>query len=132
MMMDKIRLGIIGIGNMGSSHARHVADGKCPDFVLTAVADTNPQRLDWARETFGDGVSRFDNAEAMLDSGLVDACIVSVPHYDHPGLAIACMERGIHQPHLPQDEGAGSLRQVWPDPPYKLADHQLVPFSGVL
>ena len=95
-MMDKIRLGIIGIGNMGSSHARHVADGKCPDFVLTAVADTNPQRLDWAKETFGDGVGRFDNAEAMLDSGLVDACIVSVPHYDHPGLAIACMERGIH------------------------------------
>jgi predicted dehydrogenase len=32
----------------------------------------------------------------MLDSGLIDACIVAVPHYDHPRLAIACMERGIH------------------------------------
>jgi len=94
--MEKIRLGIIGIGNMGSSHAKDVMAGKCPDFILTAVADTNPDRLRWARETFGESVACFDDGPALLDSGLVDACIVAVPHYDHPKLAIACMERGIH------------------------------------
>ena len=45
-MDKKIRLGIIGIGNMGSAHAKNVAEGKCPDFELTAVADINPDRLE--------------------------------------------------------------------------------------
>ena len=94
--MDKIKLGVIGIGNMGSSHARDVVEGKCPDFVLTAVADTNPERLTWAKEKLGADIACFESAEEMLDSEVVDACIVAVPHYDHPRLAIACMERGIH------------------------------------
>ena len=38
-MEKKIRLGIIGIGNMGSGHAGNVLNGKCPDFELAAVAD---------------------------------------------------------------------------------------------
>ncbi|MBQ8312963.1 MAG: Gfo/Idh/MocA family oxidoreductase [Clostridia bacterium] len=94
--MEKIRLGIIGIGNMGSGHACRVVDGECPDFVLTAVADTNPARKDWAKDRLGENVAFFDTAEAMLDSGLIDACIVATPHYDHPGLAIECMKRSIH------------------------------------
>ncbi|MDD6735910.1 MAG: Gfo/Idh/MocA family oxidoreductase, partial [Clostridiales bacterium] len=32
----------------------------------------------------------------MLDSGLINACIIFVPHYDHPKYAIECMRRGIH------------------------------------
>ena len=32
----------------------------------------------------------------MLDSGVIDACIVAVPHYDHPKYAVECMKRGIH------------------------------------
>lgn len=95
-MDRKLRLGIIGVGNMGSSHAKKVMEGQCPDFVLTAVADTNPERLTWVQQNLGDKIYCFDHAEAMLDSNLIDACIVSVPHYDHPRYAIACMRRGIH------------------------------------
>ena len=95
-MKDKIRLGIIGIGNMGSGHACRVADGECPDFVLTAVADINPARKEWAAGRLGESVAFFDTAQAMLDSGLIDACIVATPHYDHPGLAMECMKRSIH------------------------------------
>ena len=94
--MDMIRLGIIGIGNMGSGHARSILEGACPDFSLAAVADINPKRLDWFRENLSPKPAFFTDAEEMLDSGLVDACIVSVPHYDHPRYAIACMRRGIH------------------------------------
>ena len=94
--MKKIRLGIIGIGNMGSSHARKVVEGKCPDFQLVAIADTDPQRHDWIREDLDKNIRCFTDAEEMLDSGLIDACIVSVPHYDHCKYAIACMQRGIH------------------------------------
>ncbi len=95
-MEKKIRLGIIGIGNMGTAHAQKVVAGECPDFELVAVADTDPNRLQWAAENLPEGLLRFDNALAMLDSKKIDACIVAVPHYDHAELAIACMQRHIH------------------------------------
>ena len=94
--MEKIRLGIIGIGNMGSGHAGRIKAGNCPDFVLTAVADINPARLEWAKKELGEDVLRFNSAEEMLDSGKIDACIVAVPHYDHPKYVIECLKRGIH------------------------------------
>lgn len=95
--MDKeIKLGIIGVGNMGSSHAKKIFAGECPEFDLVAVADTNPDRLDWAKETFGDAVKYFATADEMLDSGCVNACIIAIPHYDHAKYAIECMKRGIH------------------------------------
>lgn len=78
-MSDKIRLGVIGIGNMGSAHAKSVFQGKCPDFILTAVADSNLQRLEWAKEEFGEIVARFDTAQELIDSGLVDACACPCP-----------------------------------------------------
>ena len=94
--MDKIRLGIIGMGNMGSAHGKRVVEGLCPDFVLTAVCDIDPQRLAWSRENLGQELACFEKSEDMLSSGLIDACIISVPHYDHPRLAMDCMRAGIH------------------------------------
>ena len=95
-MDKKIRLGIIGMGNMGSGHARNLMDGRCPELELVAVADINPDRLAWVRENLSEGIARFDDAIGMLDSGLIEACMVCVPHYDHPRYAMACMKRGIH------------------------------------
>ena len=95
--MNKIKLGIIGIGNMGSSHAGNIKNGKCPNIEITAIADTNAERLEWAKEQeYGENVTYFDDAIKMLDSGLINACLVSVPHYDHPKYAIAAIERGIN------------------------------------
>ena len=95
-MEKKIRLGIIGLGNMGSGHAKSIVEGKCPDFDLVAVADINPARVAWGKENLAGEIRYFDDAIAMLDSGCIDACMVCVPHYDHPRYAMACMQRGIH------------------------------------
>ena len=95
-MERKIRLGIIGVGNMGSGHAGNILAGKCPDLELRAIADSNPDRLEWTKENLVGDYVRFDNAVSMLDSGLIDACIVAVPHYDHARYAMECMKRGIH------------------------------------
>ncbi len=95
-MDKKIRLGIIGIGNMGTGHAGNILAGKCPDIELTAVADINPDRISWARENLSKDIAYFDDALEMLDSGLIDACHICVPHYDHPKYAIECMKRGLH------------------------------------
>ena len=47
--MEKIKFGIIGIGNMGSSHMKTIYSGKCPEIEITAVADIDPTRLDLAK-----------------------------------------------------------------------------------
>lgn len=95
-MMEQVRIGIIGIGNMGTAHANNITEGKCPEIKLTAVADINPKRLEWATEKLDPSVAKFNTAEEMLDSGLIDAVIVSVPHYDHPKYAMECFKRGLH------------------------------------
>lgn len=95
-MSKKVRLGILGIGNMGSSHATKLVAGECPEIELTAVCDVKPERLEWAKENLGEGVARFATAEEMMDSGVIDALVVAVPHYDHPKYSIMAMKRGLH------------------------------------
>lgn len=96
-MMKKLKLGIIGIGNMGSVHAKNIMEGKCPDIEIAAIADTDPERLGWAKQQgYGEKVVYFDDDIKMLDSGLIDACLIAVPHYDHTELAIECINRSIH------------------------------------
>ena len=95
--MDKVRVGVIGIGNMGSGHVRMIRDHECgDDLVLTAVADINPQRLEWAKTQVGEGVALFDNATALMESGLVDAVTIAVPHYSHPPLVIEALRHHLH------------------------------------
>lgn len=94
--MDKIKLGIIGIGNMGSSHARNILNDKCPNIELVAVSDVNQERIEWAKKELSADIKYFSSPEEMLDSGIINSCLVAVPHYDHTKYAIECMKRGIH------------------------------------
>ncbi len=91
-----VRIGVIGIGNMGTPHSNNLQKGEVPGAKLTAVADIDPKRLEWAQENLGDSVARFDSAEAMMDSGEVDAVIIATPHYDHPPLTRLALEKGLH------------------------------------
>lgn len=93
--MEQIRLGIIGMGNMGSGHLRSILNGDSPRITVTAFADTDPEKLRRASELCP-AAAAFDSAEKLLDSGLIDAALIAVPHYDHPRLAIECFSRGIH------------------------------------
>jgi len=98
--MSKIRLGIIGYGNMGSGHTKNIFKGKCPEIALTAIADINPERLELARQLAAEMnmpcPTLFDDASKMMDSGLCDAILVAVPHYDHPRYVIEALEKGLH------------------------------------
>lgn len=94
--MDKIRVGIIGVGNMGSSHAVNLYGDKVKGACLSAICDSSPERLDWAKDNFGDNVKLFDNTDDFFKSGLIDAVMVATPHYDHPSLAIESLSNGLH------------------------------------
>ncbi len=93
--MEKVRYGIIGIGNMGVSHAQNLC-GEIRGAELTAVCDTNPERLKWAKEHLPASVQLYDTPEAFWASQAMDAVLIAVPHYDHPGMAIQAFENGYH------------------------------------
>ncbi len=93
--MKKIRLGIIGIGNMGSEHCRLILGGKCPEIRLTAVADLRPERRAWAEEALP-GVQVFGDGRELIGSGCCEAVLIAAPHYQHEPLAVAALEAGLH------------------------------------
>jgi len=94
--MKNIRVGIIGVGNMGSSHALHINEGKVKGAELAAICDTSPDRLTWAKDKFGEKVKLFDNIDDFFASDSFDAVIVATPHYDHPTLAIQSLNKGFN------------------------------------
>lgn len=94
--MDKVRIGIIGYGKMGSQHTKSFLEGKIPNAVLTAIADIDPKRIEAAKAVCKDSCTYFNSAEALIHSGLVDAIIPTVPHYFHPVYAIEAFKAGLN------------------------------------
>jgi predicted dehydrogenase len=88
---NKVRMGIIGLGNIGQHHASYLSAGKINRGELVAVADAFPEKLSQYKslKTFGTG-------EELIDSGAVDAVIIATPHYQHTTLGIAALKRGLH------------------------------------
>jgi len=91
--MNKVRLGIIGMGNIGKYHAEYLLNQKVGRCELAAVCSTSPQK----RESYkARGAKIFDNAEKLIHSREIDALIVATPHYQHTTLGIAALEAGLH------------------------------------
>ena len=90
--MDTVRIGVIGLGNMGSHHAKYLAAGGIGGATLAAVCDVDPVR----RAAVEADVPRFATRDELLRSGAVDAVIVAVPHYDHPPITMAAFDAGLH------------------------------------
>ncbi|NLK10522.1 MAG: Gfo/Idh/MocA family oxidoreductase [Staphylococcus equorum] len=94
--MKKVRIGIIGIGNMGSGHCSTILKGQVPGAQLTAVADINESRRQWAKENLPETVKIFNDDFDLIKSGVCDAVLVVVPHYDHPRIVISALKNGLH------------------------------------
>lgn len=93
--MEKLRIGIIGYGNMGTTHVDNLMSGQVPNMELTAVCDISQGRRNVMQAAYP-GIPVFDDAEALFRSGLCDAVEIAVPHYDHPALAIRAFQYGLH------------------------------------
>ncbi len=90
-MKKEVRLGIIGLGNMGRSHAGVVLSGKVSGCRLTAVADAS----DAALAAYSD-LARFKTGPELISSGLVDAVLIATPHFSHTELGIQALKAGLH------------------------------------
>lgn len=89
--MDTVKIGIIGVGNMGAAHARAIQENKVPGMELAGLQDANPERT----KVF-EGVKAFDSPQALIESPEIDAVLIATPHYDHTPLGIAALKAGKH------------------------------------
>lgn len=90
--MDKVRIGIIGMGNMGKYHADYLLKGEVAGAQLSAVCSTSPQKL----EAYKDRAEIFSDGFEMIKSGSIDAVLIATPHYQHTSLGICAFEQGVH------------------------------------
>lgn len=89
--MNSLRLGIIGIGNMGSAHCQWLLDNKVPNCELVAFCDNKME----IAERFPD-IKFFPSATDLIKSGEVHAVLIATPHYSHTTIGIEALEAGLH------------------------------------
>src|SRR6266705_2607934 len=86
-----LRLGVVGVGVMGSNHARVSAE--LPGVEFVGVADPDRPQANFVAETLG--CAAVGDLDELLDLG-IDAATIAAPTHLHHDLAIACIRRGIH------------------------------------
>lgn len=107
--MGKLRLGVIGYGNMGTSHVANVMQGRVPEMEMGAVCDISAPRREAVKQLYPQ-MPVFADAEELFVSGLCDVVLIATPHYAHSALA---MEAFRHKLHVITEKPAGVYtRQV--------------------
>jgi len=91
-MAKKLRIGVIGLGNMGSAHLKFITD--TPTCELGAVCDVKKPLADKFAAEYK--VNAYYDAEKLLKSGDVEAVIIATPHYFHTPIAISALDKGLH------------------------------------
>ena len=93
--MKELRLGIIGIGNMGSAHLSCIKNGEIENLTVTAVCDIDRKKLDSAEDRYPD-ISVFEDYRELVGSGKADAVLVATPHCLHAEISAFALENGLH------------------------------------
>ncbi len=88
---DRLRLGVIGVGVMGSNHARVLSD--MAGVELVGVADPDAKQRAFVADTVG--CAAVADAGALLRGG-VDAAIIAAPTHLHHDIALQCIKAGVH------------------------------------
>jgi UDP-N-acetylglucosamine 3-dehydrogenase len=86
-----VRLGVVGVGVMGSNHARVIAE--LPGVEFVGVADPDRLQANFVAETLG--CAAVGDLDDLIALG-IDAATIAAPTHLHHDLAIACIRRGIH------------------------------------
>ena len=88
--MDKIRVGVMGVGRMGKHHCRIYSNLRHAEFIGIYDLDKNAQKE--VSEAYD--VPVVDSIDELLSK--VDAVSISTPTPPHYDLAMRCLEKGIH------------------------------------
>lgn len=94
--MEKVRLGVIGIGNIGTAaYLKNITDGEVPGMEITAVCDWDADRRKFVKENYED-IEVYSDYHELLDCGKIDLVAVCVPHYSHPTIAVEAFKKGLN------------------------------------
>jgi UDP-N-acetylglucosamine 3-dehydrogenase len=88
---NPLKIGVVGIGVMGSNHARVLSE--MAGVELVGVVDPDCKQREFVARTLG--CAEFANLEAMVDAG-VDAVTIAAPTHLHHDIALTCIARGLH------------------------------------
>ena len=132
MEKENVRIGLVGLGNMGRAHRANLRAGKVNGMELTVICDRHealPERED--------GETQCTEFADMIGSGLVDAVLIATPHYFHTTMGIEALTAGLHvmvekplsvhkadcerlvAAHKGGDQVFGAMFQLRTDPVYK-------------
>ncbi len=93
--MDNIKVGVIGIGNIGSAHANCIASGEIDGMELYAVCDIDNDKLNAFNEKFN-FVKTYVDYNLLIKDKNIEAVIIAVPHPLHSNIAIAALKNDLH------------------------------------
>jgi predicted dehydrogenase len=91
--MKQVRLGIVGLGNIGRYHADYLLNKKISRCELTAVSDAYAPSLEPFKSK---PLKTFERSEDMIRSGEIDAIVIATPHYLHTTIGIDALKSGLH------------------------------------
>jgi len=91
--MGTVRIGVIGVGGMGGSHARDVRKN-VKGATLAGVCDAVKETADRVATELG--CKAWTDPEAFIASGEIDAVIIATPHYAHTTIGVSALSRGLH------------------------------------
>jgi len=90
--MNKVKLGIIGFGTMGSAHYKYIKDNQVKNCEITAIFDVKEIPI----SNYSNEIKAFTNINNFFDSKLFDAVLIATPHYLHPEYAIKAFKHNYH------------------------------------
>ena len=94
-MTSDIRMGIIGCGKIATcSHAPELS--ATPGVCITALFDTDRQKVDSLRQELAPEAAPFEDHDALLASGLVDAVTICTPNRFHHPQTMSALQAGLH------------------------------------
>ena len=91
-MTAPVRVGVIGLGEVGQHHVKGLMNGA--SAVLAAVADISESIR--ARTAEATGARAYASDTELLDDANVEAVVICVPHKFHAGIALRALAKGKH------------------------------------
>src|ERR1700749_4402446 len=92
-LMSKVRLGIVGLGNIGKFHTGYLLEGKISRCELAAVSDAYAPSLEPFKAK---GIPTYEKCEDRIRSGKIDAIVGPTPHFLHTPIGIDALQNGRH------------------------------------
>ena len=90
--IGEVRIGVVGLGNMGSIHISNIEKGLVSGARLAAVCDVVPEKM----KRFDGKYKCYTDSRELIRSGEVDMVMVETPHYSHTTIGADALSCGVH------------------------------------